>query len=297
MLLTQLEYFVALAIERHFGRAAESCHVSQSGLSEAIHKLELELDVRLVLRGHAFEGITPEGEQLLVWARRMVADQLALRDAARAIGSGLTGTLRIGVVPSATASAALLVDRFSAEHDDVTVQLETDLPTEEIIKRIRRFELDAGVLYPVTEPTPDLTNALLYHERQRVVLTSAISAGRTSIRAAELTEITALPLALLRRSMRGRQILDDALASQGVVLEPRLTTDSIEALLALAHTGRWAVVVPIPPWGAPTLPEGVEALDLVDPVVSAPVVLATLLGEPMPVLAREIMRFARSSVF
>ncbi|MFJ8958540.1 LysR family transcriptional regulator [Lentzea sp. NPDC102401] len=79
MLLRQLEYLVALARERHFGRAAEACHVSQPSLSAAISKLERELGVPIVSRGRRFESLTPEGERVLLWAHRMLADRDALR--------------------------------------------------------------------------------------------------------------------------------------------------------------------------------------------------------------------------
>ena len=68
VLFRQLEYFVAVAQEQHFGRAAKKCHVSQPTLSAAIAKLERELDVTLIERGHSFVGLTPEGERLLTWA-------------------------------------------------------------------------------------------------------------------------------------------------------------------------------------------------------------------------------------
>ena len=79
MLFRQLEYFVALARERHFAHAANACHVSQPALSEAIRKLEHELKVPLVRRGQKFEGLTPEGERLVHWARRILADCDALK--------------------------------------------------------------------------------------------------------------------------------------------------------------------------------------------------------------------------
>ena len=73
MLLRQLEYFVAVARERHFARAADACYVSQPALSTAIAKLERELDVTLIHRGQNFEGLTLEGERLVVWAKRLLA--------------------------------------------------------------------------------------------------------------------------------------------------------------------------------------------------------------------------------
>src|SRR3546814_2937749 len=69
MLIRHLAYFVTLAKERHFARAADACHITQPTLSAAIRKLEEDLGVPLVARGHRFTGLTPEGEKLLAWSR------------------------------------------------------------------------------------------------------------------------------------------------------------------------------------------------------------------------------------
>src|SRR5689334_20833544 len=92
MLFRQLEYFVAVAREKHFARAADACYVSQPALSAAIARLERELNVTLINRGHAFEGLTPEGERLVVWAKRILAEHDALKSEASAMKSGITGT-------------------------------------------------------------------------------------------------------------------------------------------------------------------------------------------------------------
>ncbi|TIQ69265.1 MAG: LysR family transcriptional regulator, partial [Mesorhizobium sp.] len=73
-MIDKLEFFIALAREEHFGRAAEVCGVTQPTLSAGIKQLEGQLGVMLVLRGSRFQGLTPEGEQVLVWARRIVGD-------------------------------------------------------------------------------------------------------------------------------------------------------------------------------------------------------------------------------
>lgn len=111
MLFRQLEYFVAVASERHFARAAEKCFVSQPALSAAIAKLEKELNVTLINRGHSFEGLTPEGERLVVWARRILAEHDAFKAEVDAVRSGVTGTLRLGTVPTASTTASLLLPR------------------------------------------------------------------------------------------------------------------------------------------------------------------------------------------
>ena len=74
MLVRHLSYFIALARERHFARAADACAITQPTLSAAIAKLEADLSAPLVVRGRRFEGLTPEGERLLEWARGVVAD-------------------------------------------------------------------------------------------------------------------------------------------------------------------------------------------------------------------------------
>src|SRR5258707_2384215 len=75
ILIRQLEYLVALARERHFGRAAALCHVSQPTLSGAIGKLETNLGVMIVLRGRRFEGFTDEGTRIVAWAHRILAER------------------------------------------------------------------------------------------------------------------------------------------------------------------------------------------------------------------------------
>ncbi len=74
VLIQQFEYLVALAREKHFGRAAKVCNVSQPTLSVAIRRLERELGVVIVLRGHRFEGFTDEGSRVVTWAHRILAE-------------------------------------------------------------------------------------------------------------------------------------------------------------------------------------------------------------------------------
>ena len=78
-LIDKLELLLALAKERHFGRAAEACGVTQPTMSTSLKQLEEILGVMLVQRGSRFQGFTPEGERTLDWARRIVGDTRAMR--------------------------------------------------------------------------------------------------------------------------------------------------------------------------------------------------------------------------
>src|SRR6185503_21022394 len=77
---------------------------------------ERELEVTLINRGHAFEGLTPEGERLVVWAKRILAEQDAFKAEVAAVQSGITGTLRLGTEPTASTTQALPVAAFCAAH-------------------------------------------------------------------------------------------------------------------------------------------------------------------------------------
>jgi DNA-binding transcriptional LysR family regulator len=96
LFLRQFEYLTALARERHFGRAAEACHVSQPALSAAIRKLEHELGVPLVNRQQRYDDLTPQGRALLPWAEQALASLDGLTAEAARLRQGLTGTLRLG---------------------------------------------------------------------------------------------------------------------------------------------------------------------------------------------------------
>src|SRR5262249_14458008 len=118
-LIEKLEYLLALASEKHFGRAAEACAVSQPSLSLGLKQLEETMGVMLVLRGSRFIGLTPEGERMLEWARRIVSDTRAMRQDVKAIKHGLSGQLRIAVIPAALPVIAFITQPLHARHPDI----------------------------------------------------------------------------------------------------------------------------------------------------------------------------------
>ena len=97
-MIDKLEMFMALAAEQHFGRAALRCGITQPTLSSALRQLEDQLGVQLVYRGSRFQGLTPEGQRVLDWARRISGDMRSMKDEMRSVHAGLSGMLRLGVV-------------------------------------------------------------------------------------------------------------------------------------------------------------------------------------------------------
>ena len=98
MTLNELRYIVAVAHERHFGRAAEVCYISQPTLSVAVRKLEEELGVKLFERGRTEITPTPIGERIIVQAQRTLEEAAAVKQIAGEAGDPLAGPLRLGVI-------------------------------------------------------------------------------------------------------------------------------------------------------------------------------------------------------
>ncbi|OBF62976.1 LysR family transcriptional regulator [Mycobacterium sp. 852002-51971_SCH5477799-a] len=286
MLFRQLEYFVAVASERHFARAAEKCFVSQPALSAAIAKLERELNVTLINRGHSFEGLTPEGERLVVWARRILAEHDAFKSEVDAVRSGITGALRLGTVPTASTTASLVLSTFCSAHPLVKVHILSRLAASELYRRLREFEIDAAIVHAAPEEAHDVNLVSLYEERY-VLLAPADMLGSG---AATMTWVEAaqLPLALLTPAMRDRQIIDKSFADHSITVSPQVETDSVASLFAQVSAGNWASIVPHTwLWTSPLGP-AIRAVELVDPVLKADVALATNSSGPGSPIARAL---------
>ena len=284
MLLRQLEYFVAVARERHFARAAESCYVSQPALSTSIAKLERELSVTLINRGQNFEGLTPEGERLVVWAKRVLAEHDALKAEAAAMRSGISATLRLGTGPTVSTTAALPVAAFCALHPLARVKVCSRLSSTELLRQLRDFELDVAIAHFGPDDQSGLEVVPLYEE-QYVLLVSGeqlVPAARTITWA----EAAQLPLALLTPDMRFRQFIDKAFASCGAVAAPQVETDSVASLYAHVATGAWASVVPHTWLRAMPVTGAARAIRLVEPDTRAQISMAIHAGKPGSVAAR-----------
>src|SRR5262245_37377932 len=129
-MIEKLEYLIALAQEKHFGRAAEACSVSQPSLSLGLQQLEETLGVALVQRGSRFIGLTPEGERTLEWARRIVADSRAMREDIKALKEGLSGRLKIAVIPAALPIIAQITRPLHLQYPDINFTVVSRPSTE-----------------------------------------------------------------------------------------------------------------------------------------------------------------------
>src|SRR3954452_11791942 len=167
-MLDKLDFILALARERHFGRAAEACGVTQPTLSAGIKQLEEQMGVLLVNRGSRFQSFTAEGEKVLEWGRRIVGDNRAMRAEINALRHGLTGRLRIAAIPTALAMIASLTTPFRQRHPNVqfTIMFSTSI---DVLVELENLKIDADVTYLENEPLGRVATVPLYRERYRLI--------------------------------------------------------------------------------------------------------------------------------
>ena len=240
-MLDKLEMFIAVAKEAHFGRAAQSLGITQPTLSAGIKQLEEQLGVQLIFRGSRYGGLTPEGQGALIWARRIVGDARQLREEMRFSRHGLSGQLRIAVIPTALTWAGKLTTRFTEKHPNVrfTILSRTSI---EILTMIENLDVDAGISYLDNEPTGRVSTEALYEERYMLVCRGdSPFAGRDEVR---WRELDGQKLCLLTPDMQNRRIINKNFETAGVQPQAMVESNSTVVLVANVLEGGFVTVLP-----------------------------------------------------
>jgi LysR family hydrogen peroxide-inducible transcriptional activator len=280
MTLTELRYIVAVARERHFGRAAEACFVSQPTLSVAIKKLEEELEIKIFERGGSEVSVTPLGDEIVRQAQATLESAASIKEIARRGKDPLAGPLRLGVIY--TIGPYLLPDlvRRTIERVPQMPLLLQENFTVRLLEMLRTGELDCAIL---AEPFPDtgLAVAPLYDEPFMIAVpVKHPLATRSSISSTELKQETMLLLG------NGHCFRDHVLevcpefarfASDAEGIRKSFEGSSLETIKHMVASGMGVTVVPqlsIPPADAGGGLPLVTYIPFSEPVPSRRVVLA-----------------------
>lgn len=194
MTLTELRYIVAVARERHFGRAAETCFVSQPTLSVAVKKLEEELGVQIFERGTGEISVTPTGSLIVEQAQRTLEESEKIRSIAKSTNDPLEGPLKLGVIFTvAPYLLPQLIPVLRRRAPKMPLVLEENY-TATLSERLKRGDIDAAIVaLPFSEPGINVTP--LYDEAFVVALAKTHPwASRKSIPADELARESLLLL-------------------------------------------------------------------------------------------------------
>ncbi|MDH3639152.1 MAG: LysR family transcriptional regulator [Gammaproteobacteria bacterium] len=282
--IKQLRFLIALARERHFGRAAERCFVSQPTLSARIRQLEQELGVLIAERDqHGYHGLTAEGERVLHWAQRIVADCDAMKQDVSTMHEELTGNLSMGVVPSALHLAPLITEPFRIKHPQVRFSIQS-MNSNEIQRGLDDFDLEAGLTYLDNEPLLNVRRLPLYQERY-VLLTGNPPLGKDTL---TWTEASALALCLLTPDMQNRRIIDGVFRQVHCDPIPEIETNSVINLYAQVRLGKLSTILPDSFLAVAGKAEGVFTLPLTEPDIAHTIGLVAADRDPPSPMAHAL---------
>ncbi|MGE5465799.1 MAG: hydrogen peroxide-inducible genes activator [Ignavibacteria bacterium] len=241
MTLTELKYIVALARERHFGRAAEKCFVSQPTLSVAVKKLEDELGAILFERGQNEVRTTPVGEQIVAQAERVLAEAGRVKELADAAGDPLAGPLRLGAIYTiGPYLLPKLVPLVKERAPKMPLMIEENF-TDRLLESLKRGDLDVAVLaLPIAEP--GLVAQAVYDESFRVLVPVGHSwAKKKNVAPDELLD---QPLLMLGRGNCFRDQVLDLCNAAGEGGPQVLEGSSLETIRHMVASGVGITVMP-----------------------------------------------------
>jgi DNA-binding transcriptional LysR family regulator len=270
MELRQLRYYVAVAEDLHFGRAARRLHVAQPAVSEQVRKLEAELGVRLLDRSHRRVALTPAGEAMLEEGRRVLRQAAAAERAARRAGERAAARFRLGYMPDGVPhELARALQRFGATAPAIEVVVEGGPPLG-IIEDVRADRLDAAVVC-LPAPVTGLRTTVLRAETAVAAVPTAHRRGPV-----HLEHMAHTTLVLLDRE-RNPAFYDAVMAgARSAAVAPAAieTSAGVDCALLAVAAGRGVALLPASAAVGRGLP-GVRLEPLATPLPPCPLVVAT----------------------
>ena len=287
----QLEYFVAVADELNFTRAAARCHVVQSALSYQIGRLEREHRLPLFERTSRSVRLAPAGDVLLPRARQLLADLDLARSELAALAGVVTGRLRLGMVGSASLAAPMVeltLADFHRRHPAVEITIE-DTGSRFMADQVRAGVLDAAFVGLFADQVPaDLVHRVLAVEPLvAIVGVDDPLAGRGSVDLAELADLVGgRPFVEMRPESGLRRQVDAAFDRAGVVRTAAFELGTSDAVVRFVGLGFGAALVPL---SATSGRSAVAVLGLTDALAQHPVCLVHRQPEPSAPSARAFL--------
>ncbi|GIH95903.1 LysR family transcriptional regulator [Planobispora siamensis] len=240
MELRQLEYFVAVAEERSFTRAAERVHISQSGVSAQIRRLERELGAELFDRSARVATLTPAGEAALGHARAALAATGALGQAVGEVSGLIRGRLTVGMVTGCTITPLFdALAAFRTAHPGVELTLLEDA-SDRLVEEVRGGEVDLALVGTATAPE-GLESLTIISER----LVAAVPPGHPLTERDRITlrELEGRTIVCMPRGTGLRTVFDRACAARGLRPAVALQAGAADAIADLAARGLGVAVL------------------------------------------------------
>lgn len=291
MNLRHLAFLVAIQETGSFRKAAASVHVTQPTLSAAIVQLEREFGVPLVLRDQrGSRGLTPEGEEVARWSRRLLGDRDALRQSLAGMRAKLEGSATLAAIPTAEAAVPALVRELARRNPKLRIAV-TLKTASEIEEAVGTQSVDAGLSYVNGLDAQKFEWVVLYEESFVVVGPPALVGSKAAWRWQDAAK---LPLCLLTANMRHRHLVDSAFKKAGVAPNVVAEMNSLFGIVAHVIDGGFCTVLP-----ASSLPTALQGDVLMTRPLQGkasghPVGLIVPKRDPLPPKSEVMMAVARA---
>ncbi|MGO4956028.1 LysR family transcriptional regulator [Luteococcus sp. Sow4_B9] len=284
--LRQLHYFIVVAEECHFGRAAQRLHMAQPPLSQQIRRLEKEVGVELFTRSTRHVALTPAGEDYLLHARQILAAVDAADERARRVAMGMVGRLAIGCVGSATYSLLPALSRLlGRELPGVDVSFQGEMLSQEQLTALRQGRIDLALLRP---PVDDATLTAMVLRRDRLLAAVPHThplADREELSVSQLAGSDLIVHQAPRLSAMHGVVLR-LFSDAGTAPRIRHEVGETSTMVTLVAAGRGVAVVPEPTRALAL--EGVRYIPLIDEDAHVDLVAAHLTQTEEPHLLRAL---------
>jgi DNA-binding transcriptional LysR family regulator len=289
MELRQLEYFIAVAEEANFTRAAERVHISQSGISAQIRQLERDLGATLMDRSRRTASLTDAGAAALGHARAILAAVAAMRQAVDEVNGLIRGRLVVGMVTGCTVTPLFdALAAFHLAHPGVQISLIED-NSAALIERVRAGDADLALIGASGAPPPGLNALPIISER----LVAAVPPGHplAGRPRATLADISVYPIVCLPEGTGIRTVFDQACAATGIQPDIALQASAPGAIADLAIRGLGIAILSETMAASPA--GRLRALVIDD--IETPAVLALIWTTTKSPALRELLRHSRQA--
>ena len=288
--IKNLEILLVLDDEKHFKRASEKLNISQPALSMKLKSLENEIGVTLVKRGKNFMGLTSEGKVLKNRFSNIVKEYSEIKQLSSELKNSLSGTLRIGVIPTAQLEIANIINFFVQKHKNVNTKV-ISMPSSKIDEQLHDYKIDIGITYLENEPIKGVTKIPFYDERYFLISSSQKFKTKKTVRWSYCQD---LDLCLLSDDNQFRRIINSVFKDEGINPRVLLESNSVTQIFSQINMSNFSTIMPFFFTQAFNYRQSAYFSELVSPTISHKIGLVFIKDNNPAPLKDNFIKFAKS---
>jgi DNA-binding transcriptional LysR family regulator len=288
--IKNLEILLVLDDEKHFKRASEKLNISQPALSMKLKSLENEIGVTLVKRGKNFMGLTSEGKVLKNRFSNIVKEYSEIKQLSSELKNSLSGTLRIGVIPTAQLEIANIINFFVQKHKNVNTKV-ISMPSSKIDEQLHDYKIDIGITYLENEPIKGVTKIPFYDERYFLISSSQKFKTKKTVRWSYCQD---LDLCLLSDDNQFRRIINSVFKDEGINPRVLLESNSVTQIFSQINMSNFSTIMPFFFTQAFNYRQSAYFSELISPTISHKIGLVFIKDNNPAPLKDNFIKFAKS---